>query len=133
MEFNFMTKIPPDLRYTKDHEWSRLENGNVRIGITDYAQEELHEVVMVELPSVGDQVKANERFGTVDSVKATSDLIAPFSGEIVEVNKALEEAPELVNNDPYGEGWMIVVKPADPKDIDGLLSADAYQKFLKEL
>ena len=116
-----MTKIPSDLRYTKDHEWSRLEDGNVRIGITDYAQEELHEVVIIELPSVGDQVKKNERFGTVDSVKATSDLIAPISGEVVAVNDALEEAPELVNNDPYGEGWMIIIKPADPKDVDELL------------
>jgi len=128
-----MTEIPQDLRYTKEHEWARLENGNVRVGITDYAQEELHEIVMVELPSVGDKVKAGERFGTVDSVKATSDLFAPIAGEVVEVNEALEEAPELVNNDPYGEGWMILVKPSDPKELDNLMTAEDYRKYIEEL
>lgn len=128
-----MTEIPQDLRYTKEHEWARLENGNVRVGITDYAQEELHEIVMVELPSVGDKVKAGERFGTVDSVKATSDLFAPIAGEVVEVNEALEEAPELVNNDPYGEGWMILVKPSDPKELDNLMTAEDYRKYVEEL
>jgi len=128
-----MTEIPKDLRYTKEHEWARLEDGNVRVGITDYAQEELHEIVMVELPSVGDQVKAGERFGTVDSVKATSDLFSPVTGEVLEVNETLEEAPELVNNDPYGEGWMILIKPSDPKELDNLMTADDYQKYIEEL
>ena len=108
-----MTKIPPELHYTKEHEWTRLEDGNIRVRITDYAQEELHEIVMVELPSVGSTVKTGEVFGTVDSVKATSDLFSPISGEVVEINDQLEEAPELVNNDPYGEGWMVVIKPSD--------------------
>ncbi len=127
-----MTKIPSDLRYTKEHEWVRLENGTVRVGITDFAQEQLHEIVMVELPSVGTKVEADEKFGTVDSVKATSDLFAPVAGEIVAANEALEEAPELANNDPYGEGWMIVIKPADPKAIENLLTPEAYEKLAKE-
>lgn len=128
-----MTKIPPELHYTKEHEWTRLEDGNIRVGITDYAQEELHEIVMVELPSVGSTVKPGEVFGTVDSVKATSDLFSPISGEVVETNDQLEEAPELVNNDPYGEGWMVVIKPSDPKELDGLMTADAYKKFIEGL
>lgn len=128
-----MTKIPSELHYTKEHEWVRREDGNIRVGITDYAQEELHEIVMVELPSAGTQVKTGEVFGTVDSVKATSDLFSPVSGEIVESNTQLEEAPELVNNDPYGEGWMVIIKPSDPKELDGLLTADAYKKFVEEL
>lgn len=127
-----MTNIPSDLRYTKEHEWIRLENGTVRVGITDFAQEQLHEIVMVELPSVGTKVKADEKFGTVDSVKATSDLFAPIAGEIVAANDALEEAPELVNNDPYGEGWMIVIKAADPKAVESLLTPEAYEKIAKE-
>jgi glycine cleavage system H protein len=127
-----LTKIPSDLRYTKEHEWVRVENGTVRIGITDFAQEQLHEIVMVELPSVGTKVETDEKFGTVDSVKATSDLFAPVAGEIVAANEALEEAPELVNNDPYGEGWMIVIKPTDPKAVDKLLSPDDYEKLAKE-
>ncbi len=127
-----MTKIPSDLRYTKEHEWARLENGTVRVGITDFAQEQLHEIVMVELPSVDTKVKADEKFGTVDSVKATSDLFAPITGEIVAANEALEEAPELVNNDPYGEGWMIVIKPEDPKALESLLTPKDYEKIAKE-
>lgn len=130
---NLLTKIPKDLRYTKEHEWVRLEDdGTVRVGITDFAQEQLHEIVMVELPTVGTKVKADEKFGAIDSVKATSDLFAPVAGEIVAVNEGLEEAPELVNNDPYGEGWMIVIKPDDPQAHDTLLTADAYEKIAKE-
>ena len=128
-----MSKIPPELHYTKEHEWVRLENGNVRVGITDFAQEQLHEIVMVELPSVGTQLKTNEVFGTVDSVKATSELFSPIAGEVIEVNEQLEEAPELINNDPYGEGWMLVLKAADPKELDGLMSVEDYKKFIEEL
>jgi glycine cleavage system H protein len=128
-----MSKIPPELRYTKEHEWARLDAGKVRVGITDFAQKELHEIVMVELPSVGAKVKAAQKFGTVDSVKATSDIFAPVAGEVVEVNGKLEEAPELVNKDPYGQGWMIVIKPANVKDLDALLTATAYQKLVKDL
>ncbi len=128
-----MSKIPADLLYTKEHEWVRQEDGVVRVGITDYAQEELHEIVMVELPSVGTAVKANEVFGTVDSVKATSELFSPVSGEVVEMNEKLEEAPELVNNDPYGDGWMVTIKLADPHEVKNLMNAEAYKSFLEGL
>ena len=128
-----MSKIPADLLYTKEHEWVRQEDGVVRVGITDYAQEELHEIVMVELPSVGTAVKANEVFGTVDSVKATSELFSPVSGEVVEMNEKLEEAPELVNNDPYGDGWMVTIKLADPNEVKNLMNAEAYKGFLEGL
>ena len=128
-----MSKIPADLLYTKEHEWVRQEDGVVRVGITDYAQEELHEIVMVELPAAGTVVKTNEVFGTVDSVKATSELFSPVSGEVVEMNEKLEEAPELVNNDPYGEGWMISIKLANPDDVKGLMNADAYKAFIEGL
>ncbi|MFX1576920.1 MAG: glycine cleavage system protein GcvH [Promethearchaeota archaeon] len=128
-----MSKIPADLLYTKEHEWIRQEDGIVRVGITDYAQEELHEVVMVELPAVGTAVKVNEVFGTVDSVKATSELFSPVSGEVVEMNEKLEEAPELVNNDPYGEGWMITIKASDPDEIKSLMNPAAYKTFTEGL
>ncbi len=128
-----MSKIPADLLYSKEHEWVRSENGIARVGITDYAQEELHEIVMVELPSVGSTVKMNEVFGTVDSVKATSELFSPLSGEVVEVNDKLEEAPELVNNDPYGDGWMIAIKYSNADEIKTLLSPEAYKTFIAEL
>jgi glycine cleavage system H protein len=128
-----MTKIPAELLFTKEHEWIRQEDGVVRIGITDYAQEELHEIVMVELPSVGTAVKAGEVFGTVDSVKATSEIFSPIAGEVTEINEKLEEAPELVNNDPYGEGWMVAIKVSDPNELTSLLSADGYKKFIEEL
>lgn len=127
-----MTKIPPELRYTDEHEWVRLEKGKIRVGITDYAQEKLHEIVMVELPSVGTKVKAREVFGTIDSVKATSDLFSPVSGEVIEVNSSLDEAPEKVNNDPYGDGWMIIIKPDDEKEIEKLMNAAKYQEFIKK-
>jgi glycine cleavage system H protein len=128
-----MSKIPADLLYTKEHEWVRQEDGVVRVGITDYAQEELHEIVMVELPVAGTAVKPNEVFGTVDSVKATSELFSPVSGEVVEMNEKLEEAPELVNNDPYGDGWMITIKLANPDEVKGFMSADAYKTFVEGL
>ncbi|MFX1319605.1 MAG: glycine cleavage system protein GcvH [Promethearchaeota archaeon] len=128
-----MSKIPTDLLYTKEHEWVRQEDGIVRVGISDYAQEELHEIVMVELPSVGTAVKANEVFGTVDSVKATSELFSPVSGEVVEMNEKLEEAPELVNNDPYGDGWMIAIKMANPNEVKNLMNAETYKSFLEGL
>jgi len=128
-----MSKILPELRYTKEHEWARLDAGKVRVGITDYAQKELHEIVMVDLPAVGTKLKAAQKLGTVDSVKATSDIFAPVTGEVAEVNGKLEEAPELVNKDPYGQGWMIVIKPANVKELDALLTAAAYQKLVKDL
>lgn len=128
-----MSKIPPDLLYTKEHEWVRQEGDIVRVGITDYAQDELHEIVMVELPSAGTTIKAHEVFGTVDSVKATSELFSPISGEINEINEKLEEAPELVNNDPYGDGWMITLKPADSNEMKALLNPEAYKSFIEGL
>ncbi len=127
-----MTKLPEDLRYTRDHEWARQEGGRVRVGITDYAQEQLGDVVFVELPKVGARVAQRQPFGVVESVKAVSDLYAPVSGDVVEVNGELPNAPELVNQDPYGRGWMIVVTPANPSEWDQLLTAAQYAEFLAE-
>lgn len=122
--------FPAELRYTKEHEWVRLEGDVVTIGITDYAQKELGDIVYVEVETVGDEVEADEVFGTVEAVKTVSDLYMPVSGEILEKNEALEDAPETVNNDPYGEGWMIKVKVANPDDVAALLSAEDYQALL---
>ncbi len=127
-----MTKLPEDLRYTRDHEWARQEGGRVRVGITDYAQEQLGDVVFVELPKVGARVAQRQPFGVVESVKAVSDLYAPVSGDVAEVNGELPNAPELVNQDPYGRGWMIVVTPANPSEWDQLLTAAQYAEFLAE-
>ena len=124
--------VPADLRYTKDHEWAKPEGDRYRIGITAYAQEQLGDVVFVELPKVGAKVTAKQSFGVVESVKAVSDLFAPMSGEIVEVNGALPNAPQTVNEDPYGKGWMIVIAPAKADEWNELLTADQYEEFLKE-
>nr|WP_245574264.1 glycine cleavage system protein GcvH [Desulfovirgula thermocuniculi] len=120
----------PNLRYTREHEWLLVEGGRGRVGITDYAQESLGDVVYVELPGVGDKVVQGEPFGVVESVKAASDLYAPVSGVVVEVNEALKESPELVNRDPYGEGWMILVEMADEGELEKLLTAEEYEKLL---
>ncbi len=125
-----MANVPADLRYTKEHEWARLEADRARIGITAFAQEQLGDVVFVELPKVGAKVTAMKTFGVVESVKAVSDLFAPLSGEVVEVNADVTKKPEIVNADPYGQGWMIVIKLADPKEWDGLLSAGDYEKLI---
>jgi len=122
--------FPAELRYTKEHEWISLEGDVATIGITDYAQKELGDIVYVEVETVGDEVEADEVFGTVEAVKTVSDLYMPISGEILEKNEALEDAPETVNNDPYGEGWMIKVKVANPDDVAALLSAEDYQGLL---
>jgi glycine cleavage system H protein len=122
---------PADLRYTKEHEWAKLEGGRARIGITAFAQEQLGDVVFVELPKVGAQVRQMQTFGVVESVKAVSDLFAPLTGQVAEVNAALTKQPEQVNQDPYGAGWMIVVTLADPKEFDALLTAAQYEEFLK--
>jgi glycine cleavage system H protein len=126
-----MANIPPDLKYTREHEWTRDEGGRVRVGITAYAQEQLGDVVFVELPPVGARVTQQQSFGVVESVKAVSDLYAPVTGEIVEVNADLKSAPELVNRDPYGRGWMIVVAPAGG-DAEALLNAQQYEEFLAQ-
>ena len=125
-----MSNVPADLKYTKEHEWAKIEGGQARIGITAFAQEQLGDVVFVELPKVGAKVSGAKTFGVVESVKAVSDLYAPLSGEVVEVNGELTKKPETVNTDPYGQGWMIVVKLSNPAEADGLLSAEAYQQLI---
>lgn len=124
--------VPSDLRYTKDHEWVRVEGDTATIGVTDFAAHELGDVVFVDLPAVGKTVDQFATFGVVESVKAVSDLYAPVSGEVVAVNDKLGSAPELVNADPFGDGWMIRVKVADAGQIDGLLDAGAYQQLTAE-
>jgi glycine cleavage system H protein len=116
---------PASLKYTKDHEWIQVDGGRGRIGITDFAQRQLGDVVYIELPTVGARLKAGQSFGTIESVKAVSELYAPVSGEVVEVNQALKDKPEAVNSDPHGS-WMIVIELAVPSEIDGLLTSDQY-------
>ena len=124
---------PEDCRYTKEHEWVRLEDGIAVVGITDYAQDHLGDVVFVELPDVGTEVAQFEPFGVIDSVKASSELYAPLSGAVEAANDALTDQPELVNQEPYGEGWMIKVRPADLGEMEQLLDADGYEQFLGTL
>ncbi len=122
--------IPAELRYTKDHEWARREGDLVVVGITAHAVEQLGDITLVTLPPAGTKVKAGERFGDVDSVKAVSELFAPIAGEIVATNPELENAPEKVNEEPYAGGWMIKLRPSDPGELDGLLTASAYAALL---
>ncbi len=124
--------FPENLRYSKDHEWARLEEGRILVGITDFAQQQLGDIVYVELPSPGERVEAGRSFGVVESVKAVSDLLAPVSGEVLEVNKGLMEHPEWVNQDPYGKGWMIWVKAENPSELEELLDAMGYEAFIAE-
>ena len=121
-----MSNVPAELRYTREHEWAKVEGDRARIGITAFAQDQLGDVVFVELPKIGAHVRSTQTFGVVESVKAVSDLFAPISGEVVEVNADLAKKPETVNADPYGQGWMIVVTVSDPAELEGLLSAEAY-------
>ena len=125
-------EYPSDVRYTREHEWARLSDGLVTVGITGYATEQLGDVVFVELPAVGKKVDAGKPFGVVEAVKTVSDLYAPISGEIAEVNEALSGNPALVNQEPYGEGWMIRLKPRDPGDVAKLLSSQDYGKLIEE-
>ncbi|QUV82331.1 glycine cleavage system protein GcvH [Chloracidobacterium sp. D] len=127
-----MANYPDDLQYTKDHEWIRITGDTGRVGITFYAQDSLGDVVYVDLPKVGTTVKANEPFGSVESVKAVSELFSPVSGEVIEVNTKLADAPELVNTSPYDEGWMIVIRLSNPSEVDALLSAAEYEDFINE-
>lgn len=122
--------IPAQLKYTTDHEWVRIEGDMAFIGITDYAQGELGEIVYVDIPTEGETVAAGEVFGSIEAVKTVADLLMPVEGEVVELNAALEDQPELVNNDPYGEGWIIKVKMADPAKVETLMDAAAYSSFL---
>lgn len=119
--------FPQNVKYTNEHEWIRLEGDVAYVGITDYAQEQLGDIVFVDIPTVGETLEANEVFGTIEVVKTISDLFLPIAGEIVEQNETLEENPELVNKDPYGEGWLIKMKPANASDLDNLLDAEAYK------
>jgi glycine cleavage system H protein len=124
--------VPAELRYSKDHEWARLEaSGRVRVGITDYAQDALGDVVFVELPANGLVVAAGDKFGEVESTKSVSDLYAPVAGTVVEVNDVLSDAPEKLNEDPYGEGWICLIEPDDPTQLDLLLDAAAYAALIE--
>ena len=126
-----MANIPDDLHYSKDHEWVRVDGNVAIVGITDYAQDSLGDVVYVELPKVGDDFAANESFGSVESVKAVSEVFSPVSGEVVGTNEALADTPEKVNQDPYGEGWMIRVQMSNPGEVDSMLTAAEYEDFTK--
>ena len=123
--------FPDDLKYTEEHEWVRAEGDVVTIGITDYAQKEMQDIVFVELPEVGTEIKQAEEFGTVESVKVASPLYTPVSGEITEINEGLEDTPEFVNEDPYGSGWMVKIQMSDPNELADLLSADEYRALVE--
>ena len=127
-----MANVPGELRYTKEHEWTKLEGDKARVGITAFAQEQLGDVVFVELPKLGAKITAMKTFGVVESVKAVSDLFAPLSGEVVEINAELPNKPEVVNADPYGKGWMIVIDPSSKGEWDQLFTAAQYEEFLTQ-
>jgi glycine cleavage system H protein len=122
---------PEELKYTKEHEWAKLEGNVIRVGITHYAQDALGDIVYVDLPSPGTQVAAGQAFGEVESTKSVSDIYSPVSGSITERNARLEEAPDLVNQEPYGEGWMVLIEPTNASELDGLLSATDYKAFIE--
>jgi len=124
--------FPDDLKYTEEHEWALLEGDLVSIGITDFAQHQLGDVVFVDLPAIGERVETGKAFGVVESVKTVSDVYAPLSGEIVEINSELLDAPETVNNSPYDDGWMVRIRPDDAADLDALMDAASYQDFIEE-
>ncbi len=123
--------FPADLQYTESHEWIRTEGESVKVGLSDYAQDQLGDVVFIELPEIGESISRGAEFGTVESVKAVSDLYMPVGGEIVAVNSTLEASPELVNKSPYTDGWMIEIRPANPDELDDLLNSNAYLEKLK--
>lgn len=124
--------VPKDLRYSKEHEWVKVEGDNARVGISHFAQSELGDIVFVELPEVGDEVTANEPFGSVESVKTVSELYAPISGKVVEVNEELSDNPEFVNESPYEKAWMVVIEPSDKADIESLMTAEQYEEMTNE-
>ncbi|EIJ80654.1 glycine cleavage system protein H [Bacillus methanolicus PB1] len=123
---------PKELRYSEEHEWVKVEGNKVRVGITDFAQSELGDIVFVELPEAGDKVTVNEPFGSVESVKTVSELYAPISGKVVEVNEELNDNPEFVNESPYEKAWMIVIEPSDISEVDNLMTAEQYEEMIKE-
>ena len=122
--------VPAELKYTKEHEWIRVEGEEAVVGITDYAQSQLGDIIFVECETVGDALEAGETFGTVEAVKTVSDLYLPVAGEVLEFNEELEGEPELVNKDPYGRGWIVKIKISDETELDGLLNADAYKAII---
>ncbi len=123
--------LPDDVKYTDDHEWAKEEGGGIRVGVSDYAQDQLGDIVFVELPEVGDSFEKGAEFGTVESVKAVSELYMPIGGEISAINSALEDAPELVNSSPYADGWMIEIKPPDLSEFEALMDKNTYLEMLK--
>jgi glycine cleavage system H protein len=128
----FQMSLPKELRYSEEHEWVKVEGEKVRVGITDFAQHELGDIVFVELPEVGAEVKADEPFGSVESVKTVSELYAPVSGKVVEVNEDLSDSPEFVNESPYEKAWMIVIEPSDASEVENLMTAEQYEEMIKE-
>ncbi|ADC49081.1 glycine cleavage system protein H [Alkalihalophilus pseudofirmus OF4] len=124
--------VPKELKYSEEHEWVKVEDDKVRIGITDFAQSELGDIVFVELPEVGDDIEANEPFGSVESVKTVSELYAPISGKVVEINEELDDSPEFVNESPYEKAWMIVVEPKDSNEVDKLMNDSQYAEMISE-
>ena len=128
-----MATIPADLRYTREHEWARLgEDGRITVGITDFAQRQLGDVVYLDLPEPGGNVTGGQPFGEIESTKSVSDIYAPVTGVVVETNGGSRDNPAAVNHDPYGEGWLVVLEPGDPSELEGLMSADEYERFLVE-
>ena len=124
-------EYPDDLKYTKEHEWARHSDGRITVGVTDYAQDALGEVVFLELPEINADVSKEDTFGVIESVKAANDLFAPVSGRVVEVNTSVVESPEMVNTDPYGEGWLIAVEPSDLAELDELMTAKEYAEYVR--
>jgi glycine cleavage system H protein len=125
-------QLPDDLRYSSDHEWVRLENGQLRLGITDYAQDALGDVVFVEIPEVGMQVDAAAKVSEVESTKSVSDIYAPVAGTVIAVNDSLSDSPERLNDDPYGDGWICIIEPSDPNSVNSLLDVDGYRRLIEE-
>ncbi len=123
--------IPTDLKYTKEHEWIKIDGNLAVVGITDYAQGELGDIVFVELPSIGDEFKAGASFGTIEAVKAVSEIFAPLSGKVAEINELLEDDPMVINSDPYNNGWMIKIEFTDPAEVESLISSDEYLELIK--
>ena len=124
--------VPKELLYSKEHEWVKKEDVNVRVGITDFAQDELGDIVFVELPEVGDEIKLDEPFGSVESVKTVSELYAPISGKVVEINEELEDHPEFVNESPFDKAWMVVVEPSNESELDSLLKSTEYEELIED-
>lgn len=125
-------EFPEDVRYTEQHEWARKEGNLVRVGITDYAQDQLGDIVYVEIPEVGTEVRAGEPLGEVESTKSVSEVYAPVSGRVVERNELLADSPEVVNEDPYGDGWMVLIEPSDPGEFEELMDAERYRSFIEQ-